>query len=172
MEDETPWVQLASLALFKLFNDWQAQGFVIPNELLRNPNEGPGVPIAPAVVMNQDTTMPMLDNNTPQKMKQAKKVPDNPTDRHPVQLLNELQGGVAFVVAGESGVPPSVIFTMGCDIDGKQYTGVGRNKKDAKKHCAMEALKVKMKFFETSIFVLLLILFCFRHCTTSNIQEL
>ena len=27
-------------------------------------------------------------------------------------------------------------------IDGTQYTGVGRNKKDAKKHCAMEALKV------------------------------
>ena len=26
--------------------------------------------------------------------------------------------------------------------DGTQYTGVGRNKKDAKKHCAMEALKV------------------------------
>merc|ERR1711862_96096 len=25
MEDETPWLQLASLALFKLFNDWQAQ---------------------------------------------------------------------------------------------------------------------------------------------------
>ena len=26
MESETPWVSLASLALFKLFNDWQAQG--------------------------------------------------------------------------------------------------------------------------------------------------
>merc|ERR1711956_164959 len=39
MEDETPWLQLASLALFKLFNDWQAQGFVIPNELMKNPNE-------------------------------------------------------------------------------------------------------------------------------------
>ena len=25
MESETPWVSLASLALFKLFNDWQAQ---------------------------------------------------------------------------------------------------------------------------------------------------
>ncbi len=35
MEDETPWLQLASLAMFKLFNDWQAQGFVIPNELLK-----------------------------------------------------------------------------------------------------------------------------------------
>jgi hypothetical protein len=28
------------------------------------------------------------------------------------------------------------------EVDGQQYQGVGRNKKDAKKHCAMEALKV------------------------------
>ena len=33
-------------------------------------------------------------------------------------------------------------YFLGCEIDGTQYTGVGRNKKDAKKHCAMEALKV------------------------------
>ena len=37
-EDETPWAQLASLALFKLFNEWQSQGFQIPNELLRAPD--------------------------------------------------------------------------------------------------------------------------------------
>ncbi len=36
--DETPWVQIASLALFKLFNDWQAQGYVIPQELLKTPD--------------------------------------------------------------------------------------------------------------------------------------
>ncbi len=77
----------------------------------------------------------------PKPPKQAKKVPDNPTDRHPVQLLNELRGGVTFTVVGSSGVTPNIIFTMGCEIDGTQYTGVGRNKKDAKKHCAMEALK-------------------------------
>merc|ERR1712083_960170 len=32
-EDETPWASLASLALFKLFNDWQAQGYVLPLDL-------------------------------------------------------------------------------------------------------------------------------------------
>lgn len=41
LEDETPWAQLASLALFKLFNDWQNQGFQIPTELLRAPDAGP-----------------------------------------------------------------------------------------------------------------------------------
>ncbi len=37
--DETPWAQLASLALFKLFNDWQAQGYDIPAELLKPPDQ-------------------------------------------------------------------------------------------------------------------------------------
>jgi hypothetical protein len=133
MEEETPWLQLASLALFKLFNDWQAQGYVIPAELLKNPND----PNNPAQIQD----VPMRDA-TPKAPKQAKKVPDNPTDRHPVQLLNELRGGVVFTVAGTTGVTPNIIFTMGCEIDGTQYQGVGRNKKDAKKHCAMEALKV------------------------------
>merc|ERR1739846_119749 len=123
MEDDTPWLQLASLALFKLFNDWQAQGFVIPNELMKSPNENTG-------------------NGASAGSMDVKKMPDNPTERHPVQLLNELRGGVTFTVVGSSGVTPNIIFTLGCEIDGTQYTGVGRNKKDAKKHCAMEALKV------------------------------
>merc|ERR1711978_572939 len=45
MESETPWVSLASLALFKLFNDWQAQGYQLPPGIFRggpssaNPNQ-------------------------------------------------------------------------------------------------------------------------------------
>ncbi len=46
------------------------------------------------------------------------------------------------MIVNEAGNPPNVIFTMGCEIDNQKFTGVGRNKKDAKKHCAMEALKV------------------------------
>merc|ERR1712086_408988 len=96
MEDETPWLQLASLALFKLFNDWQAQGFVIPNELMKNPNEAG----------NGNGTMDVTMGTIPpaaQKPKQAKKMPDNPTERHPVQLLNELRGGVTFTVVDPPG---------------------------------------------------------------------
>ena len=98
MEDETPWLQLASLALFKLFNDWQAQGYVIPAELLKNPND-PSNPAAPGSV-NQDVAMNAI-SGAPKAPKQPKKVPDNPTERHPVQLLNELRGGVVFSVVGK-----------------------------------------------------------------------
>merc|ERR1719429_172608 len=80
-----------------------------------------------------DVNMAAAPKAEGQKPKQAKKMPDNPTERHPVQLLNELRGGVTFIVVGSSGVTPNIIFTLGCEIDGTQYTGVGRNKKDAKK---------------------------------------
>jgi hypothetical protein len=49
IEDETPWAQLASLALFKLFNDWQNQGFQIPSELLRAPDVAVPPVITPEV---------------------------------------------------------------------------------------------------------------------------
>lgn len=138
IEDETPWLQLASLALFKLFNDWQAQGYVIPAELLKNPND-PNNPTNIPQQGGQDVQMGHAP--APKAPKKAKEIPANPTDRHPVQLLNELKGGVVFSVVGTTGVTPNIIFTMGCEVDGQQYQGVGRNKKDAKKHCAMEALK-------------------------------
>ena len=107
MEDETPWLQLASLAMFKLFNDWQAQGYVIPNELLKTPAEGgntiPGAGGQPSSGQDDPMTTPTAQPAQPQKPKQAKKMPDNPTERHPVQLLNELRGGVTFTVVGSSG---------------------------------------------------------------------
>ena len=40
-EEVTPWTALASLALFKLFNDWQAQGIHLPAELLARTHREP-----------------------------------------------------------------------------------------------------------------------------------
>ena len=75
------------------------------------------------------------------------------------------------MIVNEAGNPPNVIFTMGCEIDNQKFTGVGRNKKDAKKHCAMEALKVNRINISflcdfTTFFSI------FRHCTMCNILEL
>merc|ERR1719481_1009111 len=71
--------------------------------------------------------------------KVAGKMPANPTSRHPVQLLNELHPGLDFVflVGGENNYDCKVnVETMDFCAKGK------KNKKDAKKYAAMEALKV------------------------------
>jgi len=60
-EDSTPWGALASLALFKLFTDWQASGYPIPVDMCPNKNmgmKGPGGPMAPmAFVPEGDPSM-------------------------------------------------------------------------------------------------------------------
>ena len=56
-ETSTPWVSLASLALFKLFNDWQAQGYVVPAGMLRGSMAMPGPGAGPGPVpMPQEPT--------------------------------------------------------------------------------------------------------------------
>jgi len=54
-EDSTPWGALASLALFKLFTDWQASGYPIPVDMCPNKNmgpKGPGAGGAPLAAMS------------------------------------------------------------------------------------------------------------------------
>ena len=48
-ETSTPWVSLASLALFKLFNDWQAQVTYFPWVVMHcfNRQPGEGIQIGP-----------------------------------------------------------------------------------------------------------------------------
>lgn len=140
MEDETPWAQLASLSLFKLFNDWQAQGYQVPVELWKAPESAGGAPGAVGAAPGAPGSVAESDaEKKPQQP--AKKMPDNPTERHPVQLLNELRGGVAYTMVSETGTPPNMVFTIGTEIDGRTFTGMGKNKKDAKKNCAVEVLK-------------------------------
>jgi len=91
MEDETPWLQLASLAMFKLFNDWQAQGFVIPQELMKNPNEQTGNGAAPAG--NGTTKMDVNMTNAPPdqaKPKQAKKNARQPNGKAPCSTFERI----------------------------------------------------------------------------------
>ena len=44
-------------------------------------------------------------------------------------------------MVSETGTPPNMVFTIGTEIDGRTFTGMGKNKKDAKKNCAVEVLK-------------------------------
>ncbi len=54
-EETTPWIAIASLGLFKLFNDWQAQGVQLPVELLPGP-----LMRAPAAQLEADGDAAML----------------------------------------------------------------------------------------------------------------
>jgi dsRNA-specific ribonuclease len=138
-ESDTPWVSLASLALFKLFNDWQSQGYEIPVEMLKGSSER---------ILGQADKTPAGENAgaaNPPKPKKAtvkaeKVLPENPTEKHPVQLLNEMNGPLVYEQTAQTGAPPNCIFTLTVTVNETPYTGEGKSKKEAKKAAAQAAL--------------------------------
>jgi len=124
-EDPTPWAALASLALHKLYADWQSQGYILPPDLV-------GIPGVPS---NQVGRAPKAAGG-------GSKMDD--TAKHPVQLLNEKNGKpVEYELKAKVGEGPTAVFIMVATIDEVVYTGEARNKKDAKKNCALKILKEK-----------------------------
>ncbi|KAK0170671.1 hypothetical protein PV328_008496 [Microctonus aethiopoides] len=119
--DEIPWSSLASFALYKLFLEWQNQGTVVPI-----PRPGVQQPVK----TKPDPKMPV-----------EKKLPPNATTIHPVMLLNQMRPGTTYVEVNRVGNPPNTLFTLSVEIDGKHYTGEAKNKKDAKKMAAKNALQ-------------------------------
>lgn len=89
-------------ALFKLINDWQAQGAVLPSELFKGLRAPPALAMASESASRKELQRDGRSDDggrshgqekkTPNKPKGPPKVlPENPTSRHPVQLLNEIE---------------------------------------------------------------------------------
>jgi len=125
--DHAPWSALASLGLFKLFNDWQSRGFALP--MMTPPQQQQQQ--SPAKANKGETQSDFV-------MSPCKKLPDDPTSKHPVMLINEVYPGVEYDCGLRGG---NELFYVTATIDGKTFTGQGRSKKDAKKESAIAAAK-------------------------------
>ncbi|XP_012537701.1 mediator of RNA polymerase II transcription subunit 15 isoform X3 [Monomorium pharaonis] len=123
-EDEIPWSSLASFALYKLFLEWHNQGTSVPVPR-------PGLPTAKGV---------KKDNLSATKPPTEKELPPNPTNIHPVMLLNQMRPGLTYVELNRVGNPPNTMFTLAVEVSGVEYSGTAKNKKDAKKAAAKAAL--------------------------------
>ncbi|KZC12121.1 Interleukin enhancer-binding factor 3-B [Dufourea novaeangliae] len=123
--DEIPWSSLASFALYKLFLEWHNQGTSVPVSR-------PGLPSP--VKGNKKETL-----QGPKPLVQ-KELPPNATNIHPVMLLNQMRPGLTYSELNRVGNPPNTMFTLAVEIDGVEYTGTAKNKKDAKKIAAKSAL--------------------------------
>jgi len=157
-ETDTPWSALASLAMFKLFNDWQAQGYSLPPELMRGSGLTPG-PGCGQVIMFGDGPQPVTESKQKQKKEKLegetqpavrpdKELPPNFKDKHPVQLLNEMKGQLEWEEVGQEGNAPNCVFSLAVRVEDNLYTGQGRSKKDAKKAAAMSALSSLYEDYE------------------------
>ncbi|XP_071442707.1 double-stranded RNA-specific editase 1-like [Hetaerina americana] len=138
VDDDFPWGSLASFALYKLFSEWETQ----PSESVTPGGQPDEIGITEPLTTNPPKEIVSKSVVAAAKATAApmKKVPDNPTERHPVMLLHQLRPGTQFEEVSSSGPPGDVTFTMQVVIDGKTFVGVGKNKKEAKKETAKAAL--------------------------------
>jgi len=114
--DNAPWAALASLGLFKLFNDWQSRGFAIP--MMNPPSSAANNPNTPSPAKKRKEDNPGFQPNF--VMKPCKKLPDNPTSVHPVQLFNQCYPDAEFAcLLGGVNTPYTVTVT----VDGQSFTG-------------------------------------------------
>ncbi|KAF7995111.1 hypothetical protein HCN44_004583 [Aphidius gifuensis] len=122
-KDDIPWRALANFALYKLLNEWQNQGTVV-----LMPKNG---------VLSQQPPKAEV-----QKQPTVKELPENPDKIHPVMLLNQMRPGITYKELQRTGNSPNILFTLAVDTDGQTFTGTAKNKKEAKKNVAINALKV------------------------------
>jgi len=137
-EDNCPWPQIASLALYKLYNDWQSQGFQLPKELTNINSGGGGGNVGGQAPDGRLAGTSMQDKDKP-----------------PLQLLNEMASRMkltlVYDLVSEVGTPNDKVFTYVVVIGEKKYSGQAKNKKSAKQAAAQVALADKTSWYNPPI---------------------
>lgn len=121
--DDVPMINLASFALFKLFTEWENEGFEIPefHPTNRHASSTEGEPVTP-----KEPKKPIIRND----------LPPNWDTMHPATLLCVMRPGAIYSDYGLSGEKPNVVQSLGVVVDGKEYIGKGRSKKTARRNVA------------------------------------
>jgi len=128
-EDNCPWASIASLALHKLYTDWQSQGYTLPKELENLPvDSGASSSGGPSI----------LD-----------------ADKNALQRVNEMAGKMKitldFELTGEVGPPNDKVFTMSVSVAGLAFSGTAKNKKAAKHAAASAALANQERWYKPPV---------------------
>lgn len=125
--EEVPMMHLASFALHKLFTEWQADGFDIPDFRATH-----GQITGAAANDKSETVRKPIPERT--------ELPPNAESMHPSMLLSVMRPATQYVELGSEGNSPnSIIHRMGVTIGEQQFIGSARSKKLARKAAAIEA---------------------------------
>ncbi|XP_031627838.1 double-stranded RNA-specific editase 1-like isoform X2 [Contarinia nasturtii] len=125
-ESEVPMLHLASFALHKLFTEWQAEGFEIPDFKI-----GATSPIESVAVEKSDRA----PGSPPKRMQ----LPENANTMHPTTLLCMMRPVTKYVDLGSEGQVPNILHRVGVEVDSQHFIGSAKNKKLARKNAAIDA---------------------------------
>lgn len=100
-------------------------------------------PVAETVTQGVTSGISEATPNAPKQPKPSKvknELPGNCQTMHPVMLLSVMRPCTTYYDCGSEGVTPNITHTVGCTVDGENYIGSGRSKKDARKQVATDIL--------------------------------
>lgn len=138
--DDVPMLHLASYALYKLFNEWQNEGFEIPAIK----------PVKAAVKLSPTGAHPLA----PKVAKTKADLPEDAATRHPTALLAFMRPQVPYEDLGSNNAtdPAKREFQVGVTVDGEKFIGKARSKKMARREAAAAACQklFDVQFVETT----------------------
>uniref|UniRef100_A0A6P4EPM0 Double-stranded RNA-specific editase 1 n=1 Tax=Drosophila rhopaloa TaxID=1041015 RepID=A0A6P4EPM0_DRORH len=129
-EDDLPMLNLASFAIYKLFAEWEREGYVVPemhpSANAAQPGGGEAAPPLPAVPKE------------PKKPPVRTELPSGWETMHPATILCIMRPGLIYVDYGSSGEKPNVMQDLGIVVDNQEFSASGRSKKIARRNVAVE----------------------------------
>ncbi|XP_017080545.2 double-stranded RNA-specific editase 1-like isoform X1 [Drosophila eugracilis] len=129
-EDDLPMLNLASFAIYKLFAEWQREGYVVPEM-------HPSVNAAPPARGETAPSVPAMPKE-PKKPLVRTELPSGWETMHPATILCIMRPGLIYVDHGASGDKPNVLQHLGIIVDNQEFTANGRSKKIARRSVAVK----------------------------------
>ncbi|XP_039498171.1 double-stranded RNA-specific editase 1 [Drosophila santomea] len=129
-EDDLPMLNLASFAIYKLFAEWEREGYVVPEM-------HPSANAAQQAGGDAGTPVPALPKE-PKKPPVRTELPSGWETMHPATILCIMRPGLNYVDYGSSGDKPNVMQHLGITVDNQEFQANGRSKKIARRNVAVE----------------------------------
>ena len=141
LEDETMF-ELASVAIFKMLNEWEAGGYELPRclEEVLYATSNQFLPVKQRLSWIRGSNLGFSTPLQSSGRKRGMSEQGSLEQKNPVAFLNEIRGNTEYSDLGRWGTPPNIVFSVGVNIDGVPYSGSGPSKKEARKSCAKDVL--------------------------------
>ncbi|XP_039153159.1 double-stranded RNA-specific editase 1-like isoform X2 [Drosophila simulans] len=129
-DDDMPMLNLASFAIYKLFAEWEREGYVVPEM-------HPSANAAQQAGEDAGTPVPAAPKE-PKKPPVRTELPSGWETMHPATILCIMRPGLSYVNYGSSGDNTNGMQHLGITVDNQEFHAHGRSKKIARRNVAVK----------------------------------
>ncbi|EDW44550.1 GM13527 [Drosophila sechellia] len=129
-DDDLPMLNLASFAIYKLFTEWEREGYVVPEM-------HPSANAAQQAGGDAGTPVPAAPKE-PKKPPVRTELPSGWETMHPATILCIMRPGLSYSDYGSSGDNTTGMQHLGITVDNQEFHAHGRSKKIARLNVAVK----------------------------------